>query len=81
MRMVKTEDEIEAIRYAAAWTDKGMFLTHHGLYEGQSVVETIMPAKKIQTGVIATGNFDYFNCSFLTAGWPAPASCQPHSPA
>lgn len=79
MRMVKTPGEIEAIRLAAKWTDRGMYLVHHGLYRGQSVIETNMPSKKLQTGVIASGEFDYFNCSFLTAGWPAPKSAQPHS--
>jgi len=79
MRMIKTPDEIEAIRVAARWTDKGMHMVHHGLYRGQSVIETNMPSKTLQTGVIAAGDFDYFNCSFLTAGWPAPKSAQPHS--
>jgi Xaa-Pro aminopeptidase len=79
MRVVKTPDEIEAIRLASAWTDKGMYLVHHGLYRGQTVIEANMPAKTLQTGVISSGEFDYFNCSFLTAGWPAPKSSQPHS--
>lgn len=79
MRMVKTPDELAAIRHAAEWTDKGMYLVHHGLYRGQSVIETIMPAKTLQNGVIAAGEFDYFNCSFITAGWAAPKSSQPHS--
>ncbi|GAP12758.1 Xaa-Pro aminopeptidase [Longilinea arvoryzae] len=79
MRRIKTPDEIAAIRNAAAWTDKGMHLVHHGLYRGQSVIETTMPAKTLQTGVISSGEFDYFNCSFITAGWAAPKSAQPHS--
>lgn len=79
MRMFKTPDEIAAIRAAAAWTDKGMSKLHHGLYPGQAVIETTMPARNLQTGVIAAGEFDYFNCSFITAGWPAPKSAQPHS--
>jgi len=79
MRMVKTPDEIEAIRLTAEWTDKGMYKVHHALYRGQSVLEANMPSKNLQTGVISSGEFDYFNCSFLTAGWPAPKSSQPHS--
>jgi Xaa-Pro aminopeptidase len=56
-----------------------MYKVHHALYRGQSVVETNMPSKNLQTAVISSGEFDYFNCSFLTAGWPAPKSSQPHS--
>lgn len=79
LRMIKTPEEIEAIRAAAKITDDGMRRLHHGLYTGESVIETVMPAKKLQTGVIAAGDYDYVNCSFLTAGWPAPKSSQPHS--
>ena len=79
LRMIKTQDEIAAIREAAKVTDDGMRRLHRGLYKGESVIETVMPAKKLQTGVIAAGDFDYLNCSFLTAGWPAPKSAQPHS--
>lgn len=79
LRMIKTPDELEAIKAAAKVTDEGMKRLHHGLYVGQSVIETVMPAKKLQTGVIAAGDYDYVNCSFLTAGWPAPKSSQPHS--
>lgn len=79
IRMIKTQDEIEAIRATARITDDGMRRLHQGLYAGQSVIETVMPAKKLQTGVVASGHYDYLNCSFLTAGWPAPKSSQPHS--
>jgi Xaa-Pro aminopeptidase len=61
MRMVKTPDEIEAIRLTAEWTDKGMYQVHHALYRGQSVVETNMPSKDLQTRVISAGEYDYFN--------------------
>lgn len=43
------------------------------------MIETVTHAKKLQTGVISGGEYDYLNCSFLTAGWPAPKSAQPHS--
>ena len=79
MRLVKDESEIEAIRLAAKWTDEGMRMIHKGLYRGESVLEPIMTAKKIQTGVIKTTDYNYMTCSFLTAGWPAPKSSQPHS--
>ena len=79
MRMVKEPGEIEAIRAAAGWTDKGMKLLHGGIYPGSAVIETLTHAKKLQNGVIASGEYDYLNCSFLTAGWPAPKSAQPHS--
>ena len=79
MRMVKEPDEIAAIRSAARWTDMGMKALHESIYKGCAVIETVMPARQIQTGVIKTGVYDYLNCSFLTAGWPAPKSAQPHS--
>lgn len=79
MRMVKDGAEIDAIKNAAAWTDLGMKKLHGSIYRGCSVIETVMPARQLQTGVIKTGVYDYLNCSFLTAGWPAPKSAQPHS--
>lgn len=79
LRMVKDAQEIEAIRYAAKWTDLGMKKLHGGLYRGFSVVESVMPARDLQAGVIKSGEYDYLNCAFLTAGWPAPKSAQPHS--
>ncbi|HEX3039621.1 MAG TPA: Xaa-Pro peptidase family protein [Caproiciproducens sp.] len=79
LRMIKTPDELEAIRAAAKVTDDGMRRLHQGLYSGENVIETFMPSKKLQTGIISTGYFDYVNCNFLTAGWPAPKSSQPHS--
>ena len=79
MRMVKDADELEAIRAAARWTDNGMKALHGGIYRGCSVVESVMPARNLQTGVMRSGVYDYLNCSFLTAAWPAPKSAQPHS--
>ena len=79
LRMVKESEELEAICTAARWTDKGMKLLHGSIYPGCAVIETVTHAKKLQTGVIAAGEYDYLNCSFLTAGWPAPKSAQPHS--
>ena len=79
LRMVKEPEEIEAIRNAAKWTDLGMKNLHGSIYRGCSVLETVTHARSIQTGVIKTGEYDYLNCNFLTAGWPAPKSSQPHS--
>jgi len=79
LRMVKDAAEIEAIRNAAKWTDLGMKALHRGIYRGCSVVESVMPARNLQTGVMKSGEYDYLNCSFLTAAWPAPKSAQPHS--
>lgn len=78
MRMVKSDSELEAIRLAAKYTDRGMKKLHTGLYRGESVLETTRPAKDLQTEVVRDTPYDYFNCSFLTAGWPAPKSSQPH---
>ena len=79
MRMVKSESELEAIRLASKYTDEGMQQTFSGLYRGESVLETNRPAKEIQTMVIKDTDYDPGVCSFLTLGWPAPKSSQPHS--
>ena len=79
MRLVKDPSEIEAIRLAAKYTDEGMRLAHKGLYRGESVLEPITHARTIQTSVIKETDYNYMTCSFLTAGWPAPKSSQPHS--
>lgn len=79
MRLVKDASELEAIRLACQWTDEGMKLIHKGLYRGESVLETTMHASDIKTGVVKTTDYNYMTSSFLTAGWPAPKSSQPHS--
>lgn len=79
MRMVKSPAEIEAVRNACRSTDEGMRLLHQGLYEGQSILETTMPSRSLQTNVLKSGDFDFLNSSFLTVGWNAPKSAQPHS--
>ena len=79
MRLVKDPSEIEAIKLAAKWTDEGMRLVHKGLYRGESVLETTTCTKTIKTGVVKTTDYNYMTSSFLTAGWPAPKSSQPHS--
>jgi Xaa-Pro aminopeptidase len=79
MRLVKDPSEIEAIRLACSWTDEGMRMLHEGLYRGQSVVESTLYARDVQTGVIKSTPYNYMTSSFLTAAWPAPKSSQPHS--
>lgn len=79
MRLVKDASELEAIKLAAKYTDEGMRMIHTGLYRGQSVLEPVMPARNIQTAVIKETPYNYMTSSFLTAGWPAPKSAQPHS--
>ena len=79
MRMVKSPEEIEAVKNACRITDEGMRQLHEGLYEGQSILETSMPARSLQTSVLKSGDFDFLNSSFLTVGWNAPQSAQPHS--
>ena len=79
MRLVKDASEIEAIKLACKWSDEGMRMIHEGLYRGQTVLESCMPAGKIKAGVIKTTDYNYMTSSFLTAAWPAPKSAQPHS--
>jgi Xaa-Pro dipeptidase len=79
LRLVKSEEEIACIRNAAAYADKGMERLVKSLYAGVSVVELFSIGRGIQTDIIKTGEFDPINSEFLTVGWPAPQSSQPHS--
>ena len=60
-------------------SDEGMRQMFSGLYRSESVLETNRPAKEIQTMVIKETEYDPGVCSFLTLGWLAPKSSQPHS--
>jgi Xaa-Pro dipeptidase len=79
LRIYKTGDEIACIRYAARYADKGMEKLMKSLYNGISVLELFSLSRGIQTELIKTGDFDPLNSEFLTVGWPAPKSAQPHS--
>jgi Xaa-Pro aminopeptidase len=79
LRVVKSEEEIAAIRYAARYADEGMSLLIGNLYDGVSVIELFSLGRGIQTKIIKSGEYDPLNSEFLTAAWPAPHSAQPHS--
>lgn len=79
LRLIKSKDEIESIRYAARYADKGMELLVQNLYDGVSVVELFSLSRSLQMEIIKTGDYDPLDSDFLTAGWPAPLSAQPHS--
>ena len=79
LRLIKTEDEITCIRTAASTADKGMALLVKSLYSGISVIELFSLSRGLQMDVVKTGNYDPLDSEFLTVGWPAPKSAQPHS--
>lgn len=79
LRVIKSEDEIESIRYAAGFADKGMALLVKNMYDGVSVAELFALSRKLQKEIIKKGKFDPLDNDFLTAGWPSPISSQPHS--
>ncbi len=79
LRLAKSDEEIAAIRYAARYADEGMARLIKSLYAGVSVAELFSLGRGIQTEIIKTGDFDALNSEFLTVGWPAPQSAQPHS--
>ena len=79
LRLVKTDEEIAQIRYAANYADIGMQKLFSNLYPGVSVVELFSLSRSIQTELIKKGDFDPLVSEFLTVGWPAPKSAQPHS--
>jgi len=79
LRRIKTEDEIACIRYAARFADKGMALLIDNLYAGVSVIELFSLSRSLQQEMIKSGEYDPVTSEFLTVGWPAPKSAQPHS--
>jgi Xaa-Pro aminopeptidase len=79
LRLIKTPDEIDSIRYAAQYADKGMERLVKSLYDGVSVIELFSLSRGLQMEVIKTGDYDPLDSEFLTVGWPAPLSAQPHS--
>jgi Xaa-Pro aminopeptidase len=79
LRLIKTEDEIDSIRLAARTADKGMALLVNNLYSGVSVIELFSLSRSLQMEIIKTGDYDPLDSEFLTVGWPAPKSAQPHS--
>lgn len=79
LRLIKTPEEIERIRNAALYADRGMERLLKNLYGGVSVLELFSLSRGIQTEIIKTGEFEPLNSEFLTVGWPAPKSAQPHS--
>lgn len=79
LRLIKTEDEIECIRYASRYADKGMKRLVNNLYDGVSVIELFSLSRSLQLEIIKTGDYDPLDSEFLTVAWPAPLSAQPHS--
>jgi len=79
LRLIKNEDEIECIRYAARFADKGMDKLIKNLYAGVSVAELFSLSRSLQMEIIKSGRYDPLDTEFLTVGWPAPKSAQPHS--
>jgi len=78
LRLLKSPAEIEMIREASAYADRGMALMMAAAYYGISVLEMFALSKKLQLDVIKTGEFDPLQTEFLTATWPAPFSAKPH---
>ncbi|TFG17874.1 MAG: aminopeptidase P family protein [Promethearchaeota archaeon] len=79
LRLVKSSNELEMIRYTAQNSDKLMGLIMKNSYYGVSVLELFGLSRKIQMSLIKTGMYDPLACSFLSANWPAPHSAKPHS--
>ena len=79
LRLIKSEEEIESIRLAARAADRGMARLVSGLYHGVSVIELFSLSRGLQLETIRAGDYDPLVSEFLTVGWPAPKSAQPHS--
>lgn len=78
LRMVKSPAEVAAIRAAAKLADEGIGMMCAAAYPGVTPLEEFSVARKLQTKVIMTGEYEPLESEFLTAFWPAPHSAQPH---
>lgn len=79
LRMVKSAQEVQAVRAAAKLADEGIERMRGAAYPGVTPLEEFSVAKKLQTKVVMSGGYEPLESEFLTAFWPAPYSAQPHS--
>lgn len=78
-RKVKSQYEVEKIRFSAKITDKAIDRIFKSVYSGATVIEPFALSRNIQMDLIREKLFDPITTSLLTAVWPAPISSMPHS--
>ena len=77
-RLRKSPAEIEMLRRAAHYADRGMAKILASSYYAVSEIEIFSLGRSVQTEIIKNTTFDPLTTSVLTATWPAPASAMPH---
>jgi Xaa-Pro dipeptidase len=78
LRLVKSPTEVQMLRQAAYYADRGMARILATSYHGVSEIEIFSLGRSVQTEIIRNTAFDPLTTSVLTATWPAPASAMPH---
>lgn len=78
MRLVKSSVELDKLRQAALFAQKGMKAILGASYYGVTEIELFSQARSLQLEAIKTTDFDALNSSFLTVSWPARLAEQPH---
>ncbi|MGD8598186.1 MAG: Xaa-Pro peptidase family protein [Anaerolineae bacterium] len=78
LRLVKSPDEVQMVRQAAHYADRGMERIIAASYYGVSEIEIFSQGRSVQTEIIKETAFDPLTTNVLTATWPAPMSAMPH---
>ena len=78
-RKVKSQYELEKIRFSAKMSDDAMDVIFNNVYKGCTAVEPFSLSSNIQKKLIRTKQFDPITTSLLTVVWNAPKSAMPHS--
>jgi Xaa-Pro dipeptidase len=78
LRLRKSPAEVEMLRQAARYADRGMERILAASYRGVSEIEIFSQGRSVQMEIIKETDFDPLTTSVLTATWPAPMSAMPH---
>ena len=78
LRLVKSPAEVQMLRQAAHYADRGMEKILAASYYGVSEIEIFSQGRSVQAEIIKETAFDPLTTNVLTATWPAPMSAMPH---
>lgn len=80
-RFIKSEDEIEMIRYVSSYVKEAMKDFIADIRYGSFALDSLNPAKKSSKQAFINHKFklDALKTNFISVAWPAPYSAEPHS--